>query len=50
MFDDLLLQQAENVLVLYRDAGKRLATAPPRRLPPFSASTASTPSSGALAS
>lgn len=27
MFDDLLLQQAENVLDLYREAGKRLATA-----------------------
>ncbi|MEQ9608671.1 MAG: CinA family protein [Kiloniellaceae bacterium] len=27
MFDDLLLQQAENVLALYRQAGKRLATA-----------------------
>ncbi|MGD1880091.1 MAG: CinA family protein [Kiloniellaceae bacterium] len=27
MFDDLLLQQAENVLDVYRKAGKRLATA-----------------------
>lgn len=27
MFDDLLLQQAENVLARYRQAGKRLATA-----------------------